>query len=98
MYDEMPEYGEKQEQPVAERFLEIPWDALETDILHALVEEFVSREGTDYGSVELSLTEKVEQVISGVKNKRYVILFDQEMQSCHIADKNNWDDSVKRGL
>ena len=98
MVDEMAGYDEKQEQPVVDRFLEIPWDALETDVLHALVEEFVSREGTDYGSVELSLADKAEQVISGVKNKRYVILFDQEMQSCHIADKNNWDESVKRGL
>ena len=98
MYEDMPDYGEKQEQPVADRFLEIPWDALEADVLHALVEEFVSREGTDYGNVELSLTEKAEQVISGVKNKRYVILFDQQMQSCHVADKSNWDDSVKRGL
>ena len=98
MVNDISDYGEKQEQPVAERFLEIPWDALDTDILHALVEEFVSREGTDYGNVELSLADKTEQVISGVKNKRYAILFDQEMQNCHIADKNNWDDSVKRGL
>ena len=62
------------------QFVEIPWDALELDILHALVEEFVTREGTDYGDVERSLDQKVRQVIAGVKAKQYVILFDLVMQ------------------
>lgn len=75
------------------RFVEVPWDALEEDTLQALVEEFVSREGTDYGDVEVSLHHKVQQVISGIKNKQYVILFDQEMQSCQIAEKRIWDEA-----
>ncbi|PCJ30340.1 MAG: cytoplasmic protein [Moraxellaceae bacterium] len=78
----------------AGQFLEVPWDALETDTLRALVEEFVTREGTDYGEVELSLEQKVDRVIDGFRNKKYLILFDQEMQSCHIAEKKRWDESA----
>lgn len=73
-------------------FIEIPWDALEEDVLHSLVEEFVTREGTDYGDVEMSLEQKTSQVIHGLKNKNYVIIFDQEMQSCQISDKKMWDE------
>jgi len=82
------------EQSIADRFVEVPWDALETDTLTALVEEFVSREGTDYGDVELSLDQKVQQVVAGLKNKGYVILFDQELQSCQVADKKVWRESA----
>ena len=78
----------------AGQFLEVPWDALEADTLRALVEEFVTREGTDYGEVELSLEQKVDRVIDGFRNKKYLILFDQEMQSCHIAEKKMWDESA----
>lgn len=72
-------------------FIEIPWDALASDTLQGLVEEFVTREGTDYGDVVLSLDSKVSQVVAGLKDKRYVIIFDQEMQTCHITDKPSWD-------
>ncbi len=74
-----------------DQFIEVPWDALEPETLHGLVEEFVTREGTDYGDVVMTLGKKVEQVTSGLKNKLYVIIFDQEMQTCHISDKQAWD-------
>ena len=81
------------EQPPEGSFIEIPYDALAADVLNALVEEFVSREGTDYGEQESTLEQKAQQVIDGLRVKKYVILFDQEMQSCHVADKKLWDES-----
>ena len=41
----------------------IPITELSTDVLHSIVESFVLREGTDYGAVEISVAEKVEQVL-----------------------------------
>ena len=41
-------------------FLEIPPARLRTDVLQALLEEFASRDGTDYGENETSLQEKVD--------------------------------------
>jgi len=72
-------------------FVEIPWDALPKATLMSVVEEFVSREGTDYGDVDVSMSSKVEQVIQGIKGKQYVIIFDEEMQCCQITERTLWE-------
>ena len=73
-----------------DRFLEIPWDALEEETLRSLVQEFVTREGTDYGEVEISLDVKVDQVLNGLKRKHWLIIYDQDMQNTHIVDAMEW--------
>ena len=40
----------------------IPWKDIEPDTLENLIKEFVLREGTDYGDVEISLQDKIDQV------------------------------------
>ena len=40
----------------------VPWQSLDPDTLQNLLEEFVSRDGTDYGEQELSLAQKAEQI------------------------------------
>ena len=40
----------------------IPWKDIEPDTLENLIKEFVLREGTDYGDVEISLQNKIDQV------------------------------------
>lgn len=73
-----------------DNLVEIPWDALEPATLDALVEEFVTRDGTDYGEQEASLAQKVSQVIAGIKRKDYVILFDTEQDSVHILTRQQF--------
>lgn len=70
-----------------ENLVEIPWDALAPETLNALVEEFVTRDGTDYGEQEVALERKVLQVINGIKRKEFVILFDSEQESAHIVTR-----------
>lgn len=70
-----------------DNLIEIPWDALAADILNALVEEFVTRDGTDYGEQEVALERKVAQVINGIKRKEFAILFDTEQESTHIVTR-----------
>ncbi len=41
----------------------IPHKDLSADTLQAMVEEFVTRSGTDYGSNEAAMAEKVQQVV-----------------------------------
>ena len=36
--------------------LKIPFDQLSHEALHGVVEEFVTRDGTDYGEIEISHT------------------------------------------
>lgn len=68
--------------------MEIPPDALDPITLRNLVEEFVTREGTDYGQ-EFSLLIKVEQVLAHLRQGRAAILFDSSSGSCHIVSRNN---------
>ena len=62
----------------------IPVDALRPETLRAVIEEFVSREGTDYGDVEVSFEEKVDGVRNQLKRGVAVIVYDDESESCTI--------------
>ena len=50
------------------RGVELPPDALSPEALRDLVEEFVTRDGTDYGAVERGVEEKVAQVTAQLRS------------------------------
>lgn len=66
----------------------IPHDQLASETLTALIEEFVSRDGTDYGEEEVSLHEKVEQVREKLFSGEAVILFSESTGQCNIVPKD----------
>ena len=43
--------------------MEIPYSQLSDKALRAIIEEFVSREGSEYGPIEHSFEDKVDHVI-----------------------------------
>jgi len=61
--------------------VEVPTDALSPEALRALIEEFVTRDGTDYGSVERSLEEKVAAVRGQLARGEVRIVFDPESET-----------------
>ena len=67
--------------------MEIPHTALAPDTLHSLVEEFVTREGTDYGSHVYSLQDKVCHVLRQLGQGSAVIVYDAEAETCHIESR-----------
>lgn len=62
----------------------IPWDALPADTLDSVIEEFASREGTDYGHHEYSLADKVEHVREQLKRREAWIDFDPDSETLDI--------------
>jgi uncharacterized protein YheU (UPF0270 family) len=64
--------------------MNIPYQELAVDTLTAIIEEFISREGTDYGAHETSLEKKVQQVMNQLKRGEIVVTFDPESQSCDL--------------
>lgn len=64
--------------------IEIPWNRLAADVLDAILEEFVTREGTDYGDYDYSLNDKKEQVLQQLKRGSVRLLFDPDANTCHI--------------
>ncbi len=65
----------------------IPYQELSPDTLHNLVEEFVSRDGTDYGETEIVLENKVEQVLRQIKAGEAFVLYSELHESCTIISK-----------
>ncbi|MGC2028518.1 MAG: YheU family protein [Steroidobacteraceae bacterium] len=63
----------------------VPYTELAPDLLHAVVESYVLREGTDYGEREFSLAEKVAHVIGRLKRGEAQIVFDPETESVSIV-------------
>jgi uncharacterized protein YheU (UPF0270 family) len=64
--------------------MQIPHTALSPEALQNLLEEFVTREGTDYGQHTYSLADKVRHVRRQVEAGRAVILYDPRTSTCHI--------------
>jgi uncharacterized protein len=63
----------------------VPYSDLAADLLHAVVESYVLREGTDYGEKEFSLEDKVAHVISQLKRGDAQIVFDPESETVSIT-------------
>lgn len=73
---------------LAGRGLRIPAEQLSPDALQGLIEEFITREGTDYGEVEWSLEQKVGQVRAQLQRGDAVIVFDIVAESCTIMPRD----------
>jgi len=65
--------------------MEIAYTELSTEALRGVIEEFVSREGTDYGHLDYSFEDKIEQVISQLKKGEVKLVFDSESESCNLV-------------
>ncbi len=68
-----------------QRGLVIPFKELSPEALQGVLEEYVSREGTDYGHVTVSLAQKVAAVRRLLETGHAVIVFDPDTQSCNIT-------------
>lgn len=67
--------------------MQIPHTALADATLQNLIEEFVTREGTDYGSTLYSLADKVVHVRRQLEKGSAVIVYDPHSATCHIMTK-----------
>jgi uncharacterized protein len=72
----------------AESPVEVPHTALAHDLLRAVIESFVLREGTDYGERELALEDKVQRVVRLLERGEARIVFDPRTESVAIVTKD----------
>jgi len=63
----------------------IPHRELSVAALRGVLESFVLREGTDYGEREVSLDQKVAQVLRQLERGEAQIVFDATLQSIDIV-------------
>jgi uncharacterized protein YheU (UPF0270 family) len=76
----------------------IPYDLLEADTLTRLIEDFVTRDGTDNGD-ETPLQTRIERVRMALSKGQAVIVFDADSQQCQLALKRDvpkeWLDALE---
>ncbi|MGR5321880.1 YheU family protein [Vibrio alfacsensis] len=68
----------------------IPWQDIAPETLENLIREFVLREGTDYGTVEISLRDKIDQVKSQLEKGEAVIVFSELHETVDIQLKQKF--------
>ena len=64
--------------------IEVPLAALSPEALRGLVEEFVTRDGTDYGTRERTLEEKVRDVMRQLERGEVKIVFDPASRTANL--------------
>lgn len=62
---------------------------LEPLTLHNLLEEIVTRDGTDYGQAEISLAEKIRELQLMLDRGECHISYDETTQSVGIVSRHN---------
>lgn len=67
----------------------IPYQQLSADALQGLIEEFITREGTDYGWDEIPLDAKVAQVRRQIEKGEVVIVFDSATESVSLLTRHD---------
>jgi uncharacterized protein YheU (UPF0270 family) len=75
--------------------MEVPWQRLSANALRGVIEEFVTREGTDYGA-SYSLEQKVEHVMGQLRRAEAIIVFDDDTETVNIVHNRRgrrlWDE------
>ncbi len=66
----------------------IPYEKLSPAALQGLIEEFVTRDGTDSGYTQKSLEENMEMVMNQLRSGDAFIFYDEATQTTNIVPKN----------
>jgi hypothetical protein len=75
----------------------IPHDRLSRTALQGLIEEFVTRNGTDTGYTDGSLEESVEMVIRQLNRGDVLIVYDEATETANMVPKESAKSIFKEG-
>ena len=75
--------------------VKVPYDQLSSEALNGVIEEFVTRNGTDYGEAQIPLETKIAQVLIQLKSKDAFIVFDHHSETATIVNK---DDQILKSI
>jgi uncharacterized protein len=66
----------------------IPFKRLSKEALHGVIEEFVTRDGTDYGLVEIDLEQKMRLVLRQLEKGEALNVYDEATMTTNIVLKD----------
>ena len=65
--------------------IDVPYASLQADTLRAVIKEFVTRAGTDYGERERTLEEKIADVMRQLEHGEAKLVFDPQANTVNIV-------------
>ncbi|MBB3168750.1 YheU family protein [Simiduia aestuariiviva] len=74
----------------------IPPEQLPPETLQALIEEFVTRDGTDYGEQEVDLATKVTQLREQLRRKQVLIVYDLGAEQANLMTRETYQQQVEQ--
>ena len=69
---------------------------MQNELLDSLLEEIVTRDGTDYGAIELTTEQKVERAKAALKTGQSKLYWDEESESASLITKELADKLEKQ--
>ncbi len=70
--------------------VEIPLEALSPQALTGVINEFIFREGTDYGIQEITHEKKIEQIKKQMSQGDVKIVFDPSSETVTLMINQDW--------
>lgn len=67
----------------------VPWKELDAHTLQNMIEEYVTRDGTEYGEQETPLETRVQQVRRHLEQGEAVVWFDEYAQTVNIVRRRD---------
>ena len=67
----------------------VPWKQLSREALEGLIEEFVTRHGTDTGYTGGSLGKDIDMVKAQLRSGDVVIVFDEATRTANLVSKDS---------
>jgi hypothetical protein len=68
-----------------EEGVEVPYERLDPETLRNMIQEFVTRDGADWGEVGGALEDKVAQVMRQLRSRQVKVVFELKSQSVNIV-------------
>ena len=68
----------------------IPLEQLNEDTLYAIIEDYIHREGTDYGAVDATKEDKVAQIKLQLKQGSAIVVYSELHESVNILPRDQF--------
>jgi len=68
-----------------EEGVDVPYQQIDPETLRSMIQEFVSRDGADWGDAGCTLDDKVAQVLRQLLHKQVKVVFDLRSQTVNIV-------------
>jgi uncharacterized protein YheU (UPF0270 family) len=70
---------------VHEQGVEVPYKRLDPETLRNVIQEFVTRDGADWGEVGGTLEEKIDLVMQQLRKRKVKVVFEMKSQTANIV-------------